>query len=282
MKILRSTKTGTRTSINRVITAEDSSGYLLDDGHSVTKTEVEQCQHYNHRIIDVDSIAISNAQSGFDYIGSDEYKDPVTSYRQNAIDTLTENGIDSTEAHQRAILTYNNHLAQLQEDQRKKSRSGVKRADVVDAKRTKAPQPRLTADGYTKLDGSPSDIMVKLKGYGNRWRRVYILQFSNAASQFCKVNGEDIFINLDSYDLGKFQTARAAKEAPNTICRFAFDSECESYITMKSRVSRKREGVTVYYVIYGLQCRSYDDQAEASKEFRNCIAHAMQSEGLDD
>ena len=122
MKILRSTKKNTRDSINRVVTAEDSSGYLLDDGHSITKTEVEQCQHFNYRIIDVDSIAISNAESGFDYQDSDEFEDPITSYRENAISTLIENGVDSTEAHQRAILTYNNHLAQLQEDYRKKSR----------------------------------------------------------------------------------------------------------------------------------------------------------------
>lgn len=80
--------------------------------------------------------------------------------------------------------------------------------DIVDAKTTKQPQQRLTVDGYTKRGGSPTDIVVKIKGYGNRWRRVYVVCFSNSGSLFVKVDGIDYYINLERHDIEQFEAKR--------------------------------------------------------------------------
>lgn len=57
------------------------------------------------------------------------------------------------------------------------------------------PRPRLTADGYTKLEGSPTRLQVQLET-DTKWRRVYVLCFSNAATPFVRVNGKPTFIHL--------------------------------------------------------------------------------------
>jgi hypothetical protein len=50
-------------------------------------------------------------------------------------------------------------------------------------------RPYLTVYGYTKRAGAPTNYMVRLRGE-KRWRRVYVLQFSNAGSLFVTINGE--------------------------------------------------------------------------------------------
>lgn len=65
---------------------------------------------------------------------------------------------------------------------------------IVDAKETKAPRPRLTAMGYTKADGSPTTVMVRLFGE-TRWRRVYVIQYSNMGSCFIKLLGDWVFVH---------------------------------------------------------------------------------------
>ena len=45
------------------------------------------------------------------------------------------------------------------------------------------PRPRLTRDGYTKRGGSPTRFEVLHAG---RWRRVYVVCFSNTETLFVK------------------------------------------------------------------------------------------------
>ena len=52
---------------------------------------------------------------------------------------------------------------------------------------------RLTAEGYTPREGSPSDWMIRLVGE-SRWRRVYCWQFSNASTLFVRIGGQPIVI----------------------------------------------------------------------------------------
>lgn len=49
------------------------------------------------------------------------------------------------------------------------------------------PRPRLTADGYTRREGSPTAYRALVAG---RWRRVYVWQFSNAGTAFVRIKGE--------------------------------------------------------------------------------------------
>jgi len=51
------------------------------------------------------------------------------------------------------------------------------------------------ATGYGK--DIPTSYMVRLEGYGNRWRRVYSVCYSNSGSVYCKVAGEWVFFEND-------------------------------------------------------------------------------------
>lgn len=53
------------------------------------------------------------------------------------------------------------------------------------------PLPRLDSQGYTLKGGSPTRYKALFKG---RWYRVYCVQFSNAGSNFIKVNGENLYL----------------------------------------------------------------------------------------
>ena len=68
----------------------------------------------------------------------------------------------------------------------------LKSSEIVAAKTTQQPRPRLDVYGYTLRGGSPSDVMVKLQD--GRWRRVYNLCFSNCGSQFVKCGGRSLFL----------------------------------------------------------------------------------------
>lgn len=69
---------------------------------------------------------------------------------------------------------------------------------IAETKVDRSAKPRLCADGYTRRDGSPTETMIKIVG-SNCWRRMYVLQFSNAASYFVRVGGKLYF--LRDYDL---------------------------------------------------------------------------------
>jgi hypothetical protein len=71
----------------------------------------------------------------------------------------------------------------------------LKKSEVRSAKRTAQPRPRLNVYGYTLRGGSPTDAMVQLSD--GRWRRVYVLCWSNCSSLFVKVGGRSLF--LDSF-----------------------------------------------------------------------------------
>lgn len=64
---------------------------------------------------------------------------------------------------------------------------------VVETRRTLAPRPRLTADGYTVRAGSPIGLEIRIGGC-KRWRRVYVWQFSNAGTAFVRVGGQPAII----------------------------------------------------------------------------------------
>lgn len=72
----------------------------------------------------------------------------------------------------------------------------VKYVNIIDCKITDQPQPQLTVDGYTKRSGSPTEYMVRLP-WQTKWRRVYVLCFSNASSLIVKIGGETFFIEND-------------------------------------------------------------------------------------
>ena len=65
-------------------------------------------------------------------------------------------------------------------------------SEIMAAKTTQQPRPRLDVYGYTLRGGRPSNVMVKLQD--GRWRRVYELCFSNCGSQFVKVGGTNLFL----------------------------------------------------------------------------------------
>lgn len=65
---------------------------------------------------------------------------------------------------------------------------------IAESRRTPIdPRRYLTRDGYTKLRGAPSNIMVRLDGE-TIWRRVMIWQFSNAGTCFVRVAGECLIV----------------------------------------------------------------------------------------
>ncbi len=65
---------------------------------------------------------------------------------------------------------------------------------IVETKRTEAPRWGMTVFGYTVRSGAPTSMMVRLKGE-KRWRRLMVLQFSNAGSCFLRVRGEMLFVS---------------------------------------------------------------------------------------
>ncbi|MCP4886336.1 MAG: hypothetical protein GY904_06955 [Planctomycetaceae bacterium] len=70
-------------------------------------------------------------------------------------------------------------------------------------KRTEQPQQRLDSLGYTKLGGSPTDLMLLIEG---RWRRIYVIQFSNAGSVFVNLNREKHFLGRIETDINELAT----------------------------------------------------------------------------
>ncbi len=71
-------------------------------------------------------------------------------------------------------------------------------ANVTATREHGNPMPRMTRDGYTTRGGSPIRTQVQLEGE-TRWRRVYVLQFSNAATAFVKRNGESVYLVGDRF-----------------------------------------------------------------------------------
>jgi hypothetical protein len=68
---------------------------------------------------------------------------------------------------------------------------------IAQAKITQAPRGGMSADGYTTNAGAGSEYMIRLHSC-KVWRRVYVLQFSNAASFFVNIDKRRIFLhNLD-------------------------------------------------------------------------------------
>lgn len=62
------------------------------------------------------------------------------------------------------------------------------------AKRTERPSWGMTLDGYTKRGGAPTSILVQLQGE-KIWRRLMVIQFSNAGSCFLRIGGERFFVS---------------------------------------------------------------------------------------
>lgn len=58
----------------------------------------------------------------------------------------------------------------------------------------------MTADGYTKQSGVPTNFMVKLAG-SNRWHRVYNYCVSNSGTLFVKTKNNP-FLIVRSEDTG--------------------------------------------------------------------------------
>ncbi len=81
---------------------------------------------------------------------------------------------------------------------------------IVHAKQTETPRWGMTQEGYTIRSGAPTSWLVLLEGE-KRYRRVMILQFSNAGSVFLKIKGERFFFRVDE----EIREA-AARPAPNT------------------------------------------------------------------
>ena len=71
----------------------------------------------------------------------------------------------------------------------------VERATVFQQREHGNPWPRLDQFGYTLRGGSPTRIQVQLSGE-SRWRRVYVLCFSNCASYIVKIKGRDVFVDI--------------------------------------------------------------------------------------
>lgn len=74
---------------------------------------------------------------------------------------------------------------------------------IVDAREsTRKPRDRLTRDGYTVAAGSPTSIEVRLFGE-KRWRRVYVVCFSNIGSCFIRTKTGRIYCNPMRVSNGK-------------------------------------------------------------------------------
>lgn len=61
---------------------------------------------------------------------------------------------------------------------------------IVEARRIPPPtQYGMTAMGYTKNSGAPTDLMVRIEGE-SRLRRLMVWQFSNAPTLWVRVKGQ--------------------------------------------------------------------------------------------
>tara|TARA_Y100000389_G_scaffold48812_1_gene44332 strand:+ start:94 stop:399 length:306 start_codon:yes stop_codon:yes gene_type:complete len=78
-------------------------------------------------------------------------------------------------------------------------------------KRTKQPRQRLDSLGYTLRGGSPTDLMLLIEG---RWRRIYVIQFSNAGSAFVKLNREQYFLGRIDHDIRDLAMGAMVNENP--------------------------------------------------------------------
>ena len=65
---------------------------------------------------------------------------------------------------------------------------------IVETKRTETPRYGMCVSGYTRRSGAPTSLMIRLEGE-KRFRRLMVLQFSNAGSCFVRVNGQVLFVN---------------------------------------------------------------------------------------
>ena len=64
---------------------------------------------------------------------------------------------------------------------------------VTDFRVTETPNYGRNADGYgSKI---PTRYMVK---YAGRWRRVYVMVYSNSGSAYVVVGGQDLFLDTDT------------------------------------------------------------------------------------
>ena len=70
-------------------------------------------------------------------------------------------------------------------------------------KRTEQPRHRLDSLGYTKIGGSPTDLMLLIEG---RWRRIYVICFSNSSSTFINLNREKYFLGSIEHDINDLAT----------------------------------------------------------------------------
>jgi len=64
---------------------------------------------------------------------------------------------------------------------------------IVEKRETKTPSYGMTKDGYTKNSGAPTQWLVRLENE-TRWRRLMVLQFSNAGSCFLNIKGNKVFV----------------------------------------------------------------------------------------
>jgi len=58
-------------------------------------------------------------------------------------------------------------------------------ATIEESRTTAEPRQRLTSAGYTVRSGSPTRYQVRCAGE-KRWRRVYVICFSNVGSLFIR------------------------------------------------------------------------------------------------
>jgi len=64
--------------------------------------------------------------------------------------------------------------------------------NVTAARAGDTPNYGRTASGYGRK--IPTRWEVQIDG-DRRWRRVYVIQLSNAGSPYCVVNGKDVYLN---------------------------------------------------------------------------------------
>lgn len=76
----------------------------------------------------------------------------------------------------------------------------IKYADVAASRVKGNPRPRLDQLGYTLRGGSPTTWQVQLRDE-NRWRRVYVICFSNSGSHFVKTKNGDLYLAGDFREL---------------------------------------------------------------------------------
>ena len=65
---------------------------------------------------------------------------------------------------------------------------------IREAGMTRSPSYGYTSSGYTVRSGAPSKWMIRLAGEA-RWRRVYVVCFSNVGSSFVRIKGRRYYID---------------------------------------------------------------------------------------